>query len=245
MSNLLKMERYQLLHNFFYWCGFIVVFFLGFLTADTYVPETMGPEGRVAASLADIFNGMVYDTTFLLILLSSILALILGQEFSCRTIDLEISAGHSRKTIFLSKVINYLVAFNIMALIYPVAGCIKEFVNFGIEDISAFIYNVMKAVGYSFLLNSTTFLIAIFVCCCLQSAVKAIAVTAITNFVLSLYLGYGMMLKLPVAFLTTFQIREVVSTKGIMHLPAILIGMVWASILIFLSWIRFRKCDLN
>lgn len=245
MSNLLKMERYQLLHNFFYWCGLVVVFLLGFLTADTYVPEAMGPEGGMSTSLVDIFNGMIYDTTFLLILLSSILALILGQEFSCRTIDLEISAGHSRKAIFVSKIMVYLVAFNIMALIYPVAGCIKEFEKFGIEDITEFIYNVIKAVEYSFLLNSTTFLIAIFVCYCLQSSVKAIAVTAIINFVLSLYLGYGMMLKLPVAFLTTFQIREVVSTKGILQLPAILVGMVWASILIFLSWIRFRKCDLK
>ena len=68
-----------------------------------------------------IFNGMVYDSTFLLILMSSILALILGQEFSYQTVDLEITAGHSRKSIFFSKVITYLIAFNVMALVYPIA----------------------------------------------------------------------------------------------------------------------------
>ena len=112
MNNLLKMEKYQLSHNIFYWCGLIGIFLIGFFTADTYVPEAMGPMGGAATSLADIFNGMVYDSTFLLIIISSILALILGQEFSSRTIDLEVNAGHSRKTIFFAKVISYLIAFN-------------------------------------------------------------------------------------------------------------------------------------
>ena len=90
-------------------------------------------------------NGMVYDSTFLLIIISSILALILGQEFSSRTIDLEVNAGHSRKTIFFAKVISYLIAFNIMALVYPVAGCIRESVRFGITEAGNLCYQVSKA----------------------------------------------------------------------------------------------------
>lgn len=245
MSNLLKMERYQLFHNFFYWCGIIGIFLMGFLTADTYVPEVMGPSGGEAASLVDIFNGMVYDSTFLLIIISGILSLILGQEFSHRTIDLEVSAGHTRKAIFASKIIAYLVAFNIMALIYPVAGCIREFFRFGIDDTGAVFYNVCKAIIYSCLLNSVIFLIAILVCFYLRSSVKAIAVTAVVTFVLSLYLGYGMMMDLPVDFLPTYQIRIAVSTEELFQLTATLIGLVWTIILIFLSWIKFRKCDLK
>lgn len=80
MSNLLKMERYQLSHNFLYWCGMVGIFLIGFFTAETYVPEVMGTTGGAATSLADIFNGMVYDSTFLLILMSSILALILSSR---------------------------------------------------------------------------------------------------------------------------------------------------------------------
>lgn len=64
MRNLLKMERYQLSHNFLYWCGVVGIFLIGFFTAETYVPEVMGPTGGAATSLADIFNGMVYDSTF-------------------------------------------------------------------------------------------------------------------------------------------------------------------------------------
>lgn len=129
MDKLLKLEKYQLLHNSIYWCGMIGIFILGFFTADTYVTEVMGPTEEIVSSLADIFNGMVYDSTFLLIIMSAILALILGQEFSKRTINLEVSAGHSRKQIFTSKIISYLIAFNLMALVYPVSGCIREFME--------------------------------------------------------------------------------------------------------------------
>ena len=55
MEKLLKMEKYQFLHNFVYWCGMIGIFALGFFTADTYVPEVMGPAGGKASSLADMF----------------------------------------------------------------------------------------------------------------------------------------------------------------------------------------------
>jgi len=59
MDKLLKLEKYQLLHNSIYWCGMIGIFILGFFTADTYVTEVMGPTEEIASSLADIFNGMV------------------------------------------------------------------------------------------------------------------------------------------------------------------------------------------
>ena len=182
MDKLLKLKKYQLLHNSIYWCGMIGIFILGFFTADTYVTEVMGPTEEIVSSLADIFNGMVYDSTFLLIIMSAILALILGQEFSKRTINLEVSAGHSRKQIFTSKIISYLIAFNLMALVYPVSGCIREFGRFGVADVGMFFYNIIKAIIYSCLLNSAIFLIAILICCYLQDAVKATSVTAIIIF---------------------------------------------------------------
>ena len=65
MRNLLKMEGYQLSHNFLYWCGMVGIFLIGFVTAETYVPEVMGTTGGAATSLADIFNGMVYDLSLI------------------------------------------------------------------------------------------------------------------------------------------------------------------------------------
>ena len=85
-----------------------------------------------------------------------------------------------------------------MALVYPVAGCIRESVRFGITEAGNLCYQVSKAILYSLLLNSATFLIAIWIVFWLRSSARAIAVTALVTFVLSLYLGYGMMFDLPV-----------------------------------------------
>lgn len=71
-----------------------------------------------------------------------------------------------------------------MALVYPVAGCIREFGKFGMEDGGVFFYNVTKAIVYSLLLNSGIFLIAILICCYLQDVVRATSVTAIIIFAL-------------------------------------------------------------
>ena len=138
-----------------------------------------------------------------------------------------------------------MIAFNVMALVYPIAGCIREVSRFGFFDGGSFIYQAVKAVLYSLLLNSATFFIAIWICFSLRNSAKAIAVTAVTTFVLSLYLGFGMMLKFPVAFLPTYQIREAVTSTAIFQPFPILIGIVWVVTLLILSWCSFRKCELK
>ncbi len=47
MDKLLKLEKYQLLHNSIYWCGMIGIFILGFFTADTYVTEVMDRQKKL------------------------------------------------------------------------------------------------------------------------------------------------------------------------------------------------------
>lgn len=245
MKNLLKMEKYHLLRNRIYWGGSIGIFLIGLFTAETYVEEVLGPAGGAAASLSDIFNGMVYDSTFLLIFVACILALILGQEFSSRTITQEVSAGHTRKSVFATKVISYLAAFNCMAVLYPIAGCVREYARFGLADTDVFFYNVIKGILYSFAVNSTILLIAVFMCCYFKCMAKAVAATAITTFILSLYLGYGMMLHFPVSFLPAFQIREVVSSPSFIVVPALFVSVIWILVLLALSWKCFCKCDLK
>jgi len=171
--------------------------------------------------------------------------LILGQEFTWRTISQEICVGHTRQQIFASKIISYLAAFNIMAIVYPVAGCIREYGKFGIGDIGFFFYNVVKAVVYSFVLNSAVFLIAVFCCYWFRNSSKAVAFTAGSTFALSLYLGYGMKLGFPVAFLPTFQVREAISSQAFILPGALIIGAAWIIVLIVLAWNKFCKCDLK
>ncbi len=245
MKNLIKRECYQLRHNRCCLCGFVGIFLLGLLTADTYLDEMMGPAGGAAANLADIMNGMVYDSTFVLILISNLLALALGQEFGCRALDQQIAAGHSRRAVFACKTAVYLMVFNLMALVYPLAGCIRELARFGIGNAAMFGGQAARAVVYSLLLNSGVFLLAVLFCICLQDAAKAAAVTAAVTFVVSLYLGYGMMLGLPVAWLPVYQIRQVVSTTGWQQPTALAVGAVWDGVLLCLAGAIFRRSDLK
>ena len=245
MNNLLKMERFHLFHNRTYWLSAFLIFMLGFMTADTYLSELFGPEEGIACSLGDVLGGMVYDSTFLLVIVTCILALILGQEFSFRTIHQEISAGHSRSAIFMSKTAVYLIAFNLLALIYPIAGCVREFSRFGLSDIGSFFSVFAKAAANSFLLNSSVFLIPVFCCFALRSMSKALFATVLITFVSSLYLGYGMMLKLPIWFLPTFQIRAVITGAGVFSIESLAVAAGWDAVLIFVSWKIFSSCDLQ
>ena len=245
MNNLLKMNNYQLLRNRIYLGGCIGIFLLGFLTARTYETDVLGASGGIAVSLSDIFIGMVYDSTFLHIIVSSLLALLLGQEFSHRTISQEVCSGHGRGTIFAGKVISYLLAFNFMIILYPFAGCIRQASRFGLGGAGSFLFLVIKAVLYSFLLNSAVFLPAIFCCFWLRNSGKAVAFTAGLTFILSLYLGYGMKLGFPVSFLPAYQIRKAVSTQALFLPSCLLSAAVWAGGMLFLSWHMFRKCDLK
>jgi ABC-2 type transport system permease protein len=245
MNNLLKMERYQLVRNRFYWYAMVVIFLLGFITAETYVSEVLGPGGGAAGSLTDILDGMVYDSTFLLIIISCVLAFILGQEFSGRTINLEVCSGHSRLRVFTSKVIVYLAAFNAMALIYPIAGCIRELGRFGIGDFEVFLYHLGKAVICSFLMNSVVLLIPVLCCFCFRNTAKAIALTAIITFTSSLYLGYGMMLHLPIVFLPTYQIRKLMVQSGSFSGESMVVAVVWSVLFVFITWKCFRRSELK
>ena len=78
-----------------------------------------------------------------------------------------------------------------------------------------------------------------------RKGTEAKSQSAIVTFVLSLYLGYGMMFDLPVAFLATYQIREAVFSVTYFLPWAILVSVVWIVALITFSWISFRKCELK
>lgn len=132
MNNLLKMNNYQLLRNRIYLGGCIGIFLLGFLTARTYETDVLGASGGIAASLSDIFIGMVYDSTFLHIIVSSLLALLLGQEFSHRLSARMFAPAMEEERSFAGKVISYLLAFNFMIILYPFAGCIRQAFRFGL-----------------------------------------------------------------------------------------------------------------
>ena len=124
----------------------------------------------------------------------------------------------------------------------------------GIVEIRNLLKSLNKEYGMTILVSShileelyqtASEFILIWIVFWLRSSARAIAVTALVTFVLSLYLGYGMMFDLPVAFLATYQIREAVFSVTYFLPWAILVGVVWIVALITFSWISFRKCELK
>lgn len=245
MLNLIKMERYQLFRNRIYQISTLAVFVLGFLMADTYLIDSPGNPGSEPKTLTDIWNSMIYDSTFLLILLSCLLAFLLGQEFSCRTIDREITAGHSRSHIFAARLVVLLPAFNLPAFVYPDAGCLRELSRFGLPDGGIFLQTVLRTLVYSLLQNSAFFLLPLLCCFRLRDMAKSVAAAALVTFTLALYLGYGMMLGFPVRFLPTFQIREAVVLSDWFYPEGLMVALIWYAVLIPAAWGAFRRCELK
>lgn len=245
MTNLMKMMRYQTLRDRLAWAVMAIMVILGFFMADGYLDNVMGQSGRSAQSLEDVFSGMVYDSTFLLVILSALLALRVGGQFSNRTIDQLVSAGHRRSAIYASLVLSNLVVFNVAALLYPCVGTLKETGRFGLTDGALAFAVIGKDALYSLLLNSAVFLLVIALSIWLRAALKAMAVAALGVFALALYLGYGLMLGLPVDFLPIAQIRFVAESSGFLQGTALAVGVFWLSAGALLGWGQFRRCDLK
>lgn len=245
MYNLLKMNRYQLQRNRIFLLSISGFLLLGFVLADTYLAEVMGPGGGPAVSLTYVMEAMVYDSTLPLVLISTLLSLFLGQEFSHRTIHQEICAGHPRASVFAGKVITYLAACNLMALVYPLGGCIREFYRFGIGNVPDFLFHGSRVILQSILFNSAFLMLPVFFCFCFRRTEAALAVSALVTFITCLYLGYGLMLGYPVRFLPIFQIRAGITGVPFMSMEGLLVAALWLGILIPASWLVFRKCELK
>ena len=107
MINLLKMEWYRLRHSRLFWGLLLGIFIAGLFIG---VSET---EGQAVASAAANGNGGV----------QLILQIIyLGQGFAERTPNLAVESGSGRLTVFLSKILIYLMVISLAMMVYILAG---------------------------------------------------------------------------------------------------------------------------
>lgn len=245
MYNLFKMMRYQLVRDRLVWGTMAMSLLLGFFMANGYIDANLGEVAYTAQNLADIFRGMVYDSTFLMVLLAPLLALRLGLQFSKRTVGRLASAGHKRGAIYICLVVTNLVVFNIAMLLYPLTGVLRESVRFGFAGGPAVFIDIGRMAVYSLLLNSAMFLLAMVICFFLRSSLRAMATTALAFFVLALLLAYGMGMGWSVAFLPMVQIRYAVVATSWWQPEAVIVGVIWCIVLMLLGWQCFRRCDLT
>lgn len=128
MSNLMKHRWFELRHQPAFWLTaaicYVFSFFMIGLSGSHYMTDTPMVAG-VTPDWRGLFMNAAADCILPLIMISgAFTAMMLGQQFSSRTVDLEIAAGHSRKEIFASQSIAGFAVINITVLPAILIGCL-------------------------------------------------------------------------------------------------------------------------
>ncbi|WP_270506677.1 hypothetical protein [Eubacterium limosum] len=123
MINLLKMEWYRLRHSRLFGGLLLGIFIAGLFIG---VSET---EGQAVASAAANGNGgvqlilqMMSEAVPMGFLASIFGVIYLGQGFAERTPNLAVESGSGRLTVFLSKILIYLMVISLAMMVYILAG---------------------------------------------------------------------------------------------------------------------------
>jgi len=256
MNNLIKTERYKLFHNPIFWALLAGMTVLGALSGSGYSQYFLAhSHERISiTSVSGVFNAMVADSIFLLVAVCAMLGWFMGREFSLRTISTEVSSGHSRLHIFLSKTIVYVVSYNIVMILYSLAGAISQIRLFGTGDLTGNILNILRTCFYMILMQSALFLITITIAFVLRSGIKTAIVAPIVSFSIAMIFVSAIQNKLPAAVLyinPVYRLREATSMgsaligKDIILLPAIFTGILWIAACGIITWKSFSKSDLK
>ena len=256
MNNLIKAERYKLFHNLVFWALLIGMAVLGYFSGSgyrlTYVAHNY--DTIQITSFSGVFNAMVADSLIILVAVSSVLGWFVGREFSLRTVSAEVASGHSRSHIFISKTVVYLIAYNIVMLVYPLAGAIHEISYFGAGDLTNNLLNILRTGLYVLLLQSAFFLITITIAFLLRSGVKTAIVAPIVSFGIMMLFARAAEDNWPavISFLNPiYRLREStamgssLSSNGLILVPAIVTGIVWIATCSMIIWKNFAKSDLK
>ena len=128
MSNLMEHRWYELRYNGIFWLTLTICFAFalcligiggyGYITQNLEVPG-------VTRDWLGLFRNSAADCILpLLIISSTFTALILGQQYSNRTVDQEIAAGHSRAELFASQCVIGFAVPNLTVLPAILVACL-------------------------------------------------------------------------------------------------------------------------
>lgn len=128
MSNLMKHRWFELRHNGIFWLTFVICFAFTLVVIGTIGDHYMTDAPMVAGVTHDwlgLFQNSAADCLLpLLIISGTFTALILGQQYSNRTINQEIAAGHSRAELFASQCVIGFTVPNLTVLSAVLVGCL-------------------------------------------------------------------------------------------------------------------------
>ena len=248
MKNLIKKDLYQLKHNKTMLLSFIAIILMGTFGAEDYILDLKSSKDAIG-----IFDAMVFDSTMIVILATLITSSLLGIEFKNRTINNDIYSGKLRKDIFLSKIITYLIIYNLLIIVFPLAGSIRMIPKLGFaSSLAGAIVHIIKIVLYSILLNSAMFSVCIFISFLCRDIGKTLSLSAIYILSFSLLMAYGkpegLFDKIKILnFLPLIEIRYVVyeSLTAINHIMIIVSSLVILILFTFFANKIFNQAELK
>ena len=256
MGNLIKMERYKLFHNIVFWILGIGMPILGFFSGSGYRNYYLAHDSTPiqVESFSGVFNAMVADTLILLVAVCGLLGWFIGREFSLRTISSEVASGNKRFDIFMSKTIVYLVAFNLIMILYSLMGAVSQIGYFGVGNLGNNILNILRTTVYTVIFQSVLYLIVITLAFILRSGVKTAIAGPLVTFGIMIAFCSIMSEGLPVVLNFAnpmYRFREITAmgsyfdTSGIINVPALLVAVVWLAACSIIIWKNFAKSDLK
>lgn len=183
MSNLMKHRWFELRHNTIFWLTLAICYIPTLLLigtgGDQYVTGTPMVAG-ITNDCKGIFMAATADLIFpLLIISSSFTAMMLGQQFSGRTIDQEISAGHSRAEIFVSQCIVGFAVLNITVLLPLFIGCLRWIGSIPMPSADVAVPYFLRAFILLLLLNFSLFSACILFVVIFRDTAKTMTVSAL------------------------------------------------------------------
>lgn len=249
MKNLIKKDLYQIKHNKIILISFLSIILMGVFGAESYILDLKSSKDAMG-----IFDAMVFDSTIIVILATLITSSLLGIEFKNRTINNDIYFGNLRKDIFTSKIITCLIIYNLLIIVFPLAGCIRMIPKLGFTamGISGGIIHIIKIILYSILLNSAMFSVCVLISFLYRDIGKTLSLSAIYILSFSLLMAYGkpegLFDKVKILnFIPIMEIRYVVYDKltSINHIMIITSALIIFIFFTSLASRTFNKTELK
>ncbi|SHJ27568.1 ABC-2 type transport system permease protein [Clostridium cavendishii DSM 21758] len=243
MINLLKLEFHKLKHN----KSFLIIALI------TVIAEIINVIKNGTISGERAFQNSMYDIATLMLLGSVFAGLFIGTDFSNRIINKEVSAGHSRLKILLSKGILFFLATEMIMLVYPIASVTVNTILNGWGssfDLSTVIY-IIKTILFRMVLDASCISLWIFIAFLCKDVTKTMGVSILVFMMGSITLAglsfQNNFVKTIYDFTAHSQARVIVN-KSISYaqVTSVLISkLIIISILLSLSYIMFRRTELK
>lgn len=264
MSNLMKHRWFELRHQPLVWLIAAISCAFSFFLIGTVGSHYMTDAPMVAGVTPDwlgLFRNAAADCILpLMILDGTFTAMLLGQQFSARTVNLELAAGHSRAKIFVSQAAVGFSVVNVAVLCAILAGCLLWVGRVPMPSAAAIFPYLARTVLLLLLLDFSAFSPCLFFVVLFRDTARTTAVSSLFLLILfwvmpaleqplakapgALYpLTPTLPLLLHPAFLMRFSLYSTLTPAQGLWCAGVAVS--WTALFLGAAYCVFRRCELK